>query len=118
LFGLLSTHTGKFYLHGDRSLNKRDFTRVTQPLEKIGAFFYPRKKKTLPLTIQGTSMPLAQKHVENIGSAQVKGLIMMSALSTPGITTIEEKKISRNHTELFLKEINADIKLKKIKKRN
>ena len=118
LFGLLSTHTGKFYLHGDRSLNKRDFTRVTQPLEKIGAFFYPRKKKTLPLTIQGTSMPLAQKHAEDIGSAQVKGLIMMSALSTPGITTIEEKKISRNHTELFLKEINADIKLQKIKKGN
>ena len=118
MFGLLSTHAGKFYLHGDHSLNKRDFTRVTQPLEKIGAFFYPRNKKTLPLTIQGTNMPLAQKHVENIGSAQVKGLIMMSALSTPGITTIEEKKISRNHTELFLKKINADIKVKKIKKGN
>ena len=118
LCGLLSTHTEKFYLYGDHSLNKRDFSRVTQPLEKIGAFFYPQYKKTLPLTIQGTSMPLAQKHVENIGSAQVKGLIMMSALSTPGITTIEEKKISRNHTELFLKKINADIRVKKIKKGN
>jgi len=118
LFGLLSTHSGKFYLYGDHSLNKRDFTRVTQPLEKTGAFFYPRKKKTLPLTIEGTNMPLAQKHIENIGSAQVKGLIMMSALSTPGITTIEEKKISRNHTELFLKKINADIKIKKLKKGN
>ena len=118
LFGLLSTHSGKFYLYGDHSLNKRDFTRVTQPLEKTGAFFYPRKKKTLPLTIEGTNMPLAQKHIENIGSAQVKGLIMMSALSTPGITTIEEKKISRNHTELFLKKINADIKIKRLKKGN
>ena len=118
LFGLLSTHSGKFYLYGDHSLNKRDFTRVTKSLEKIGAFFYPRNKKTLPLTIEGTNMPLAQKHVENIGSAQVKGLIMMSALSTPGITTIEEKKISRNHTELFLKKINADIKVKKLKKGN
>ena len=118
LFGLLSTHTGKFYLHGDHSLSKRDFTRVTQPLEKIGAFFYPRNKKTLPLTIEGTNMPLAQKHVENRGSAQVKGLMMMSALSTPGITTIEEKKISRNHTELFLKKINADIKVKRLKKGN
>ena len=118
LFGLLSTHSGKFYLYGDHSLNKRDFTRVTQPLEKTGAFFYPRNKKTLPLTIEGTNMPLAQKHVENIGSAQVKGLIMMSALSTPGITTIEEKKISRNHTELFLKKINADIKVKRLKKGN
>jgi len=118
LFGLLSTHSGKFYLYGDHSLNKRDFTRVTQPLEKTGAFFFPRNKKTLPLTIEGTNMPLAQKHVENIGSAQVKGLIMMSALSTPGITTIEEKKISRNHTELFLKKINADIKVKRLKKGN
>ena len=42
----------------------------------------------------------------------------MSALSTPGITTIEEKKISRNHTELFLKKINADIKIRKLKKGN
>ena len=118
LSGLLSTHPGKFYLYGDQSMNKRDFTRVTEPLEKIGAFFYPKNKKTLPLTIEGTSMPLAQKHVENRGSAQIKGLILMSALSTPGITTVEEKKISRNHTELFLKKINANIKVKKLKKGN
>lgn len=118
LSGLLSTHPGKFYLYGDQSMNKRDFTRVTEPLEKVGAFFYPRNKKTLPLTIEGTSMPLAQKHIENRGSAQIKGLILMSALSTPGITTIEEKKISRNHTELFLKRINANIKVKKLKKGN
>jgi len=118
LSGLLSTHPGKFYLYGDQSMNKRDFSRVTEPLEKIGAFFYPRNKKTLPLTIEGTNMPLAQKYVENRGSAQVKGLMIMSALSTPGITTIEEKKISRNHTELFLKKINADIKVKRLKKGN
>jgi 3-phosphoshikimate 1-carboxyvinyltransferase len=113
LSGLLSTHPSKFYLYGDQSMNSRDFTRVTEPLKRIGAFFYPKDKKTLPLTIEGTSMPLAQNHIENLGSAQVKGLMLMSALSTPGITTIEEKKTSRNHTELFLKEIDADIKVKK-----
>ena len=42
----------------------------------------------------------------------------MSALSTPGVTTIEEKKISRNHTEIFLNKISADIKIKKSKKGN
>ena len=118
LSGLLSTLPSKFYLYGDQSMNKRDFTRVTEPLKKIGAFFYPKNKKTLPLTIEGTSMPLAQKHIENRGSAQIKGLILMSALSTPGITTIEEEKISRNHAELFLKKINADIKVKRLKKGN
>ena len=99
-------------------MNKRDFTRVTQPLEKIGASFYPSNKITLPLTIEGTSLPLAQNHIETKGSAQVKGLILLSALSTPGVTTIEERKVSRNHTEIFLKKINADIKVKKLKNAN
>jgi len=118
LSGLLSTHAGKFYLHGDKSMNKRDMSRVIIPLKKIGCFFYPKEKTTLPFTIEGTSMPLAQKHIENKGSAQIKSLILLSALSTPGTTIIEEKKISRNNTELFLKKINADIKVKKIKKGN
>ena len=51
-------------------------------------------------------MPLAQNHIENIGSAQVKSSLLASFLNCPGISTIEEKKISRNHTELFLKKIN------------
>ena len=118
LLGLLSTQPNKFYIYGDQSLNKRDFVRAIQPLEKVGALFYPKGRKTLPLIIEGTTMPLAQRHVESKGSAQVKGLILMSALSTPGITTIEEEKISRNHTEIFLKNINADIKVKKFKKGN
>ena len=118
LSGLLSTHIGKFYLYGDKSMNKRDMSRVIEPLSKIGCFFYPAKKITLPLIIEGTSMPLAQNHIESIGSAQIKSLILLSALSTPGVTTIEEKKISRNHTEFFLKKINADIKIKKLKKGN
>jgi 3-phosphoshikimate 1-carboxyvinyltransferase len=118
--GLLSTYPNKFYLYGDESMNKRDFSRVTEPLEKVGAFFYPKNKKTLPLTIEGTNMPLAQDHEENKGSAQIKSLILLSALSTPGITTVKEnkKKISRNHTELFLKRINADIKIKETPKAN
>ena len=118
LTGLLSTRAAKFYLYGDQSMNKRDMSRVIEPLKRIGCFFYPEKKTTLPLTIEGTSMPLAQKHIETRGSAQVKSLILLSALSTPGITTIEEKKISRNHTELFLKKINANIKIRKLKKIN
>ena len=118
LSGLLATSPGKFYLYGDSSMNQRDMTRVSKHLEKIGCFFYPKNKKTLPLKIEGTNMPLAQKHVENLGSGQVKSSILLAALNTPGTTIIEEKKISRNHTEIFLKEVNADIKIKKYKKRN
>ena len=118
LAGLLSTNPGKFYLYGDSSMNKRDMSRIIKPLEKIGCFFYPKGKTVLPLTIEGTNMPLAQKHLEKIGSAQVKSSILLAALATAGITTIKEEIISRNHTENFLKMINADIKIKKLKKGN
>ena len=117
--GLISTIPSKFYLYGDASANRRDFMRVIEPLEKVGAHFLPRKS-TLPLTMEGTSLPLAQKHIENRGSSQVKGLILFSALSTPGITTVEEirEKSSRTHTEIFLKRIGCDVKFKKTKKSN
>ena len=92
LSGVLSTQPGKFYLYGDSSMNKRDMSRVTKHLEKIGCFFYPKKKNTLPLIIEGTAMPLAQTHIESIGSAQVKSAILMAAINTPGITQILEKK--------------------------
>jgi 3-phosphoshikimate 1-carboxyvinyltransferase len=118
LSGLLATLPNKFYIYGDKSMNKRDMSRVINPLEKIGCFFYPPQKKTLPLILEGTSMPLAQKHIEKKGSAQIKSLILLSALSTNGNTTVVEEKISRNHTELFLKRIGANIKIKKLKKGN
>ena len=119
LIGLLATNsTFKVKISGDQSLNKRDMGRIIEPLSKIGCIFKPKNKKTLPLEVQGTSMPLAQNHTEYLGSAQVKSSILMAALDTPGITTIEEKKLSRNHTENLLSAIGADIKIKKEKNRN
>ena len=119
LIALLATESNfKVKIIGDESLNKRDMKRIIEPLSKIGCTFYPKNKSTLPLIIQGTSMPLAQRHIETIGSAQVKSAILLAALNTPGITEVEERKISRNHTENILTHIKANIKIKKIKKKN
>ena len=119
LIALLATDPNlKVKISGDDSLNKRDMKRIIEPLSKIGCIFHPKGKTTLPLTIEGTSMPLAQKHFETIGSAQVKSAILLAALNTPGITTVEENKMSRNHTENLLATIKADIKIKKLKKGN
>ena len=119
LIALLGTQPNlKVKLIGDSSLNKRDMKRIIDPLSKIGCNFYPKNKSTLPLTVEGTDMPLAQKHVETIGSAQVKSSILLAALNTPGISEIQIKKISRDHTENLLKNIKANIKIKKIKEGN
>ena len=118
IFPLLGTQANfKVRVAGDKSLNTRDMKRVIDPLSKIGCSFYPKSKTTLPLTIEGTSMPLAQKHNETIGSAQVKSAILLASLNTPGVTQIIINKKSRDHTENLLKEIKADIKIKKIKKK-
>ena len=119
LIGLLATHPNlKVKIFGDNSLNKRDMNRIIKPLSKIGCTFYPKNKRTLPLTIEGTSLPLAQKHFETIGSAQVKTAILLAALNTPGITQVKENKISRNHTENLLTATKTDIKITKLKKGN
>jgi len=119
LIALIATHPNlKVKVSGDHSLNRRDMKRIIEPLSKIGCNFYPRGKTTLPLTIEGTGMPLAQKHFEALGSAQVKSAILLAAINTHGITTVEEKKISRNHTENLLATIKASIKIKKLKRSN
>jgi len=119
IFPLIGTQSDlKIKIYGDKSLNKRDMKRIIEPLSKIGCNFFPKNKTTLPLTIEGTSMPLAQKHFETIGSAQVKSAILFAALNTPGITKIEVTKKSRDHTENLLKKIKADINIKKNKKKN
>jgi 3-phosphoshikimate 1-carboxyvinyltransferase len=114
LFPLIGTQSDlKVKISGDKSLNKRDMLRVIKPLSKIGCTFFPQDKTTLPLTIKGTSLPLAQKHFETIGSAQVKTAILFAAINTPGITQIQVEKNSRDHTENLLNSLNADIKIKK-----
>jgi 3-phosphoshikimate 1-carboxyvinyltransferase len=44
ILGLLASSPQKIRLIGDRSLSKRDFSRVTVPLQKFGAKFYYKKK--------------------------------------------------------------------------
>ena len=117
LIALLATQPNiKVKIFGDNSLNKRDMKRVIEPLSKVGCNFYPKNKTTLPLIVEGTNMPLAQKHLETIGSAQVKSAILLAALNTPGITHVHIEKKSRDHTENLLAKIKANIKIIKKKR--
>ncbi|MDB9812262.1 3-phosphoshikimate 1-carboxyvinyltransferase [Candidatus Pelagibacter sp.] len=112
LLGLLIKSPYKIKLIGDKSLSKRDFSRVTLPLEKFGANFYYKVKNKLPLTIIGSHSTKAIKYVENKGSAQCKSSVMFAALNATGTTSIKAKK-SRNHSELLFKYLKIPIKIKK-----
>jgi 3-phosphoshikimate 1-carboxyvinyltransferase len=115
LLGLLIKTPKKIKLIGDESLSKRDFSRVTTPLEKFGAKFYYRIKNKLPLKILGSKSIKSVNYLENRGSAQCKSSVMFAALNAPGTTFIKAKK-SRDHSELLFKYLKIPIKIKKTKK--
>ena len=114
ILGLLVHSPNKIKLIGDKSLSKRDFSRITTPLKKTGAKFFFNKKNKLPLYILGTELIKPIKYIENKGSAQCKSSVMLSSLNTKNEVLIKAKK-SRNHTELLFKYLKIPIKIKKTK---
>ena len=111
---MLAKTNKKVILKGDKSLSKRDFSRVIKPLAKFGVKVVSRNNK-LPIKIYGTDYLRPIKYEELKGSAQVKSCIMLAALNTPGITEIKCKP-SRDHTELLFKYLKLNIKIIKNKK--
>ena len=115
ILGLLIKSPQKIKLIGDKSLSKRDFSRVTSPLKKLGVKFFNKKEGKLPLSILGSKSIGDINYIEKKGSAQCKSSIMLAALNSSGSTFIKAKK-SRNHSELLFKYLKIPIKIKKRKK--
>ena len=113
IMGLLIDTPYKIKIIGDKSLSKRDFNRIAEPLKKFGADI-KLTNKGLPLTIKGAKNPLPINYLENKGSAQVKSSIILAGLKTEGKTFVKAKP-SRNHTELLCKYLKLPLKVKKKK---
>ena len=99
---------------GDKSLSRRDFKRVADPLSKFGASFDLHKNYNLPLVIKGSKKLKPIRFFEQRGSAQCKSSVLFAGIKTNGRTIIKAKK-SRNHTELLFKHLKLPIKIKKNK---
>ena len=111
ILGLLINSKYPLKLIGDKSLSKRDFKRVSDPLSKFGAKFKLRKNKNLPLIVFGSNKLNPINYTEKKGSAQCKSAVIFGAMRTSGKTIIKAKK-SRNHTELLCKYLKLPINIK------
>ncbi len=114
IIGLLTNSPYPIKIIGDKSLSKRDFKRISDPLSKFGVKLKLKKNKYLPLIISGSSNLVPIKYYEKKGSAQCKSAIIFGAMRTKGTTLIKAKK-SRNHTELLCQYLNLPISVKKNK---
>lgn len=105
--GLLAGLEIPAVLIGDESLSKRPMKRIIEPLSLMGANIQSTDGHA-PLIIQ--KAPLHSiNYTSKLASAQVKSCILLAGLNTDGTTTVTEPSISRNHTELMLKYMGANI---------
>ena len=109
--GVLAGQKFNSTLIGDDSLSKRPMKRVIAPLEQMGGDIQSNNFKA-PLIISGKELK-AINYNSPIASAQVKSCILLAGLNTNGITTVTEPYTSRNHTEIMLKAMGANLSVKK-----
>ena len=105
--GVLAGQDFKSTITGDASLQKRPMKRVIAPLSQMGAEILSNDFKA-PLTIIGKPLQ-AINYVSPIASAQVKSCILLAGLSAQGVTSVTEPYVSRDHTEIMLKYLGANI---------
>lgn len=110
LSGILAGQPFDSKLSGDESLNSRPMKRIIDPLTQMGAHVSSiLRNGCAPLYI--TPGTLHGIHYESpVASAQVKSCILLAGLYADGETAVTEPSLSRNHTELMLREFGADIR--------
>ena len=107
LSGLFAWQNFDSVLYGDESLSKRPMKRIIEPLRLMGADISADDNK-LPIKIKGKNIHNIEYH-SPIASAQVKSCILLAGMGIDNTTTVYEKTLSRNHSELMLEYLGGNI---------
>lgn len=105
LCGILAGQNFDTSITGDTSIQKRPMGRVVKPLSMMGAKI---ENEYCPLYITGTKLH-GINYKMPVASAQVKTAIILAGLYADGETVIHEIEKSRDHTELMLSAMGADL---------
>ncbi len=107
--GILSGQNFETTLSGDESLNSRPMKRIQLPLTQMGASIESvNHNNCAPLHIKPSTLH-GITYASPVASAQVKSAILLAGLYAQEETTVIEPSLSRNHTELMLKQFGAQI---------
>ncbi|RCL02747.1 MAG: 3-phosphoshikimate 1-carboxyvinyltransferase [Candidatus Tokpelaia sp. JSC188] len=109
--GLVSTYDMETTFVGDASLSKRPMERILEPLRLMGVQVKAAQGSRLPITLHGPRVAAPLIYRVPMASAQVKSAVLLAGLNTPGITTVIESVMTRDHTERMLYSFGADIEV-------
>lgn len=108
--GILAGQPFASSLSGDDSLNSRPMKRIMEPLTQMGAHISSLlDNDCAPLKIEPGVLH-GIHYTSPVASAQVKSCLLLAGLYADGKTAVTEPILSRNHTELMLREFGADIR--------
>ena len=113
--GLLTAQKFPSNLLGDSSLSSRPMQRIIEPLSLMGGDITGTKEGTLPLKIKPSSSLNSIKYSLPVASAQVKSCIMFASLYANGLTELEEKVVTRDHTETMFKQFGIPVEITRLK---
>jgi 3-phosphoshikimate 1-carboxyvinyltransferase len=106
LAGLLAAQDFATELTGDESLSRRPMDRVVDPLRQMGA-----NASWPPLRVGGKTPLLGIDYKMPVASAQVKSAILLAGLFAAGKTAVVETVKTRDHTELMLGAMGAQVEV-------
>ncbi len=109
--GLVGTYDMKTTFTGDASLSRRPMGRVLDPLRLMGVQVDSAEGDRMPLTLHGPKTANPIDYRVPMASAQVKSAVLLAGLNTPGVTTVIEPVMTRDHTEKMLAGFGADIQV-------
>jgi 3-phosphoshikimate 1-carboxyvinyltransferase len=96
---------------GDASLSGRPMKRVLDPLREMGVQVEAAPGDRMPITLRGPRHAAPITYRVPMASAQVKSAVLLAGLNTPGITTVVEPVMTRDHTEKMLAGFGAEIEV-------
>ncbi len=108
LSGILARQPFTTRITGDDSLVKRPMRRIMTPLTSMGAQIEASNGQFPPLMIHGSHLR-GIDYTLPVPSAQVKSCTLLAGLGAAGETIVREPVTTRDHTEIALRELGADI---------
>ena len=107
--GVLAGLPGRYLLDGDSQLRRRPMERMADPLRQMGAHIETNGGRA-PVTLTGGALH-GIEYVNNEGSAQIKGAVLLAALSADSPTRVIEPIPTRDHTEKLISDLGGKISL-------
>ncbi|MDN2566189.1 3-phosphoshikimate 1-carboxyvinyltransferase [Aquibium sp. A9E412] len=112
VMGLAGAYAMRTTFVGDASLSRRPMGRVLDPLRAMGVQVVEAAPgDRMPITLEGPKHTAPISYRVPMASAQVKSAVLLAGLNAPGVTTVIEPVMTRDHTERMLTGFGAQLEV-------